>query len=276
MQPSGDRVHRVRGLLAGACSAALAIAALAGCSGSGGSGDGARNGDASGDRQTAPAAPPGRYRVLPEPCGSISPETLRKLVPDAEDSAGEATVTFDTDRKAGCKWTGRTELGNRFLHIDLERVVSYDTSVSDESQAKADYDTRAVEAHIPTATTPTEAAGSPSGIPSGSPSGTPDTPRSEGPSPTASGASSPSATATGDISPRTLDDLGDGAFLNDVLKDQDSGIHRDITVVFRMANVLVTVELSQWSTDKSVEPPSEELQLGARRVAAELADQLDE
>lgn len=69
-------------------------------------------------------------------------------------------------------------------------------------------------------------------------------------------------TATGETAPRTLDDLGDGAFLDDVLKDQGPGLHRDVTVVFRMANVLVTVELSQWSTDKSVEPPSEELRWG--------------
>jgi hypothetical protein len=268
VQPTGDRVHRVRGLLAGACSTALAVAALTGCSGSGGSGDGARNGDAADGRQTVAAAPPGRYRVLPEPCGSITPETLKKFVPDADDYPGEATVTFDTDRKVGCKWTGRTELGNRYLHIDLERVVSYDTSVSDENQAAADYDTRAAEAHIPTTEAPAGA--------SGSPSVTPGSPTSQGASPSGSGTPSPSASATGDTSPRTLDDLGDGAFLDDVLKTQDSGIHRDITVVFRMANVLVTVELSQWSTDKSVEPPSEELQLGARRVAAELADQLDE
>ncbi|MEU1619001.1 hypothetical protein ABZ479_17100 [Streptomyces sp. NPDC005722] len=268
MQPTGDRVHRIRGLVAAACTTALAVAALAGCTGSGGTGDGARNGDTPDGRQSSPAAPPGRYRVLPEPCGSIAPDTLAKFVPESDDDAGEATVTFDTDRKVGCKWTGRTDLGNRYLHIDLERVVSYDTSVSDENQATADYDSRVAEAHIPAATAPADAAASTSATasPPGSRSGDPapsDTP-------------SPSVTATGDISPRTLDDLGDGAFLDDVLKNQGSGLHRDITVVFRMANVLVTVELSQWSTDKSVEPPSEELQLGARKVAAELADQLDE
>lgn len=268
MLPTGDRVHPVRGLVAAACTTALAVATLAGCSGSSGSGDGARNGDIAGGRQSTPAAPPGRYRVLPEPCGSIAADTLKKFVPDADDYAGEATVTFDTDRKVGCRWTGRTGLGNRYLHIDLERVVSYDTSVSDESQATADFDSRAAQAHIPAATAPADAAASASA--------TAGPPSPEGGSPAASGTPSPSVTATGDISPRTLDDLGDGAFLNDVLKTQGSGLHRDITVVFRMANVLVTVELSQWSTDKSVEPPSEELQLGARRVAAELADQLDE
>lgn len=269
MLPTGDRDHRIRGLAAAACTV-LAVAALAGCTGSGGSGEGARNGDTAGGRHSTPAAPPGRYRVLPEPCRALARPTLEKFVPDADDYAGEAAVTFDTDRKVGCAWTGRTELGNRYLHIDLERVVSYDTSVSDEDQAAADYDSRAAAAHIPSATAPADASASATTEPPGPP----------GPptgSPTAPDTASPTATATdGDISPRTLDELGDGAFLDDVLKNRNSGPHRDVTVVFRMANVLVTVELSQWSTDKSVEPPSEELQLGARQIASELADQLDE
>jgi hypothetical protein len=53
-------------------------------------------------------------------------------------------------------------------------------------------------------------------------------------------------------------------------------VHRDITLVFRKANVLVTVEYSQWSTDNSVIPTSPDLQDGARKVAAELAHQLDQ
>lgn len=254
--------------MAMACATALAVATAAGCSGSGGTGDGARNGDGADGRQSASAAPPGRYRVLPEPCGSIAAKTLEKLVPDADDPAGEAVVTFDTDRKAGCAWTGHTDLGNRYLHVDLERVVSYDTAVSDESQAAADYDSRAAAAHIPAATAPADAGASASA--------TAGRTGPEGGDPLPPGTTSPSATTGGDTSPRTLDDLGDGAFLDDVLENQDSGLHRDVTVVFRMANVVVTVELSQWSTDKSVEPPSEELQSGARQVAAELADQLDE
>jgi hypothetical protein len=58
-----------------------------------------------------------------------------------------------------------------------------------------------------------------------------------------------------------------------VLKTQDSGVHRDITIVFRKSNVLVTVEYSEWSTDNSVDPGSQELQDGARKVAGEVADQ---
>ena len=49
----------------------------------------------------------------------------------------------------------------------------------------------------------------------------------------------------------------------------------DVTVVFRTANVLVTIVFSQWSTGTPAAPPSADLQLGADRVAQELAGQFD-
>ncbi|MFJ5215410.1 hypothetical protein ACIP98_11890 [Streptomyces sp. NPDC088354] len=269
MQPSGDRSNRVRALLSGTCAVALAAVALAGCSGSDGAGSGTAAADAANGGQTVAAAPPGKYRVLPEPCGSVSAGTIASLVPNAADPDGEASVTFDTDRKVGCKWTGRTALGNRYLQIDLERVVSYDSAVSDDDQAATDYRTRATDAGIPLA----PADGGP-GAPT--PPGAP----TSSTSPSSTGVSAPpSSSPSGipqDVAPRFLDGLGDDAFLDDALRTRDSGVHRDVTVVFRIANVLVTVGLSQWSTDKSVEPPSPDLQAGARQVAAELADQLDE
>ncbi|MFJ4851565.1 MULTISPECIES: hypothetical protein [unclassified Streptomyces] len=269
MQPSGDRANRVRALLSGTCAVALAAAALAGCSGSGDAGSGTAAADAANGAQTVAAAPPGKYRVLPEPCGSVSAATIASLVPNAGDAAGEASVTFDTDRKVGCKWMGRTALGNRYLQIDLERVVSYDPAVSDDDQAATDYRTRAAEADVPLVPTGGQAgAATPPGAPDPSTS-----PSSTGVSAPPSG--SPSG-APADFAPRVLDGPGDAAFLDDALVTRDSGLHRDVTVVFRIANVLVTVALSQWSMDKSVEPPSPDLQAGARQVAAELADQLDE
>lgn len=248
---------------------ALAAAALTGCSGSSGSGSGAAAADAANGAQTVAAAPPGKYRVLPEPCGSVSAGTVASLVPNAADASGEASVTFDTDRKVGCKWMGRTALGNRYLQIDLERVVSYDPAVSDDDQAGTDYRTRAADADIPLE----PADGATGAI---TPPASPDP--STNPSSTATSAP-PSGSSSGapeDIAPRVLDGLGDDAYLDDVMRTRDSGVHRDVTVVFRIANVLVTVGLSQWSMDKSVEPASSDLQAGARQVAAELADQLDE
>lgn len=212
------------------------------------------------------AAPPGKYRVLPEPCGAVSASTLKSLVPDASDYAGEAELTYDTDRRVGCGWTGKTDEGNRYLHVDFLRVVSYDTAVSDETQATTDYDEKMTAAGIESATASATASDSPSASASASASAS-----TTSASPSASPSSSASVYA-----PRTLDGLGDNAYIDDVLTTRDSGVHRDITLVFRKANVLVTVEYSQWSTDNSVIPTSPGLQDGARKVAAELAHQLDQ
>jgi hypothetical protein len=205
--------------------------------------------------------------VLPEPCGAVSASTLKSLVPDASDYAGEAELTYDTDRRVGCGWTGRTDEGNRYLHVDFLRVVSYDTAVSDETQATTDYDEKMTTAGIESTTASASATATASATASATVSGSPSASTTTSTSPSAS----PSA-----YLPRTLDGLGDNAYIDDVLTTRDSGVHRDITLVFRKANVLVTVEYSQWSTDNSVIPTSPDLQDGARKVAAELAHQLDQ
>jgi hypothetical protein len=74
-----------------------------------------------------------------------------------------------------------------------------------------------------------------------------------------------------DLSPRILDDIGDNAYIDDQLDTGDSGVHRDITLVFRSANVIATVKYDQWLTDKRRTPDSAELQEKARSVAEELA-----
>ena len=205
--------------------------------------------------------------MLPEPCGAVSASTLKSLVPDASDYAGEAELTYDTDRRVGCGWTGRTDEGNRYLHVDFLRVVSYDTAVSDETQATTDYDEKMTTAGIESTTASASATATASATASATVSGSPSASTTTSTSPSAS----PSA-----YLPRTLDGLGDNAYIDDVLTTRDSGVHRDITLVFRKANVLVTVEYSQWSTDNSVIPTSPGLQDGARKVAAELAHQLDQ
>jgi hypothetical protein len=235
---------------------AAAFAALTACSSSTGSATGTADGKAATGSASASAAP-GKYRVLPEPCDAVNVSTLKSLVPAAKDYSGTAELTYDTDRRVGCGWTGKTSDGNRYLHVDFLRVVSYDNTVSDESQAVTDYDEKALAAGIETAT---------------SASATP----SDSASASTSASSTPSASASDSASalaPRTLSGLGNSAYLDDVLKTQDSGVHRDITIVFRKSNVLVTVEYSQWSTDNSVVPAPQELQDGARKVAGELADQ---
>lgn len=94
--------------------AALLAALLTGCTGgSGATGDAtdSKPGDVG---TSAVAARPGKYRTLPEPCRQLDKGTLDKMLPgikelpegEQRDKAyeGAATVTYDTDRRVGCRW----------------------------------------------------------------------------------------------------------------------------------------------------------------------------
>ncbi|MEU7485385.1 hypothetical protein [Streptomyces sp. NPDC042319] len=340
-----QRRSSVRGA---AVAAAVALATLlTSCSGGSDADAGADDSKSGDSTSSAPVAEPGRFDSLPEPCGLPGRSTLRSLLPTdgaSETSAeadkvyrGQADITFDTDRRVGCRWKRETSEGSRHLTVDLQRVVSYDGSASDDDKAQELYAKKELAAHIPSdaAKTPPVRTPTPTGSEKGSagsekgsagekgsngtqgesgaadergdrpsggkgaaadPSGSPSA-RQKGDDETAgrtpgkgSGdATQPSDTRTGEgdpsdssgsdespdtaasLAPRPLDDLGDAAFLDDALVTADSGVHRDITVVFRSSNVIVTIEYDQWSTDTSVLPDRRELQEKAQKLAAELA-----
>lgn len=158
-------------------TAALLAALLAGCSS--GSGGGTPTDDANpGDAASAPAAAqPGRYRTLPEPCGAVGHDTLGTLLPgiqqltdpDQRDKAyrGVPALTYDTDRKVGCRWKVESTLATDRLSVDFERVVSYDGAVSDDTQAQKLFQGMAKAADLPVPSL--SAPASPSTSPSGSP-----------------------------------------------------------------------------------------------------------
>jgi len=238
-----------RTVAGGALAALLSVAGtavLAGCSGSDGAGGGPGDGGGVPSGSASPL-PPGRYQSLPEPCGSIRPATLRALLPASSDYLGTAALTYDTDRRVGCRWSGTAEGDTRELVIDFERDVSYNASVSDEERARQEFASRAEAAHIPDAAPDAGGSGSP-----------------------APASGSPSA-GSSDTSPRRVGGVGDEAYLDDRLTDRDSRPLRDVTIVFRTANVLVTVDLSQRSAGRTAAPPSLPLQLGAFGLAQELA-----
>ncbi|MFB8247924.1 DUF3558 domain-containing protein [Streptomyces sp. NPDC055952] len=260
--------------------AALLAALLAGCTG--GSGDGGTTDDSNpGSAGTASAAAePGRYRSLPEPCDAPGRSTLDELLPgirqigDEEQREraydGAATSTFDTDRRVGCRWKVDAPDATNHLLIDFERVVSYDTAVSDDSQAEQLFGEKEAAAHLPepVTTESASASGSPSGDPAGTPSG----------SPSPSGSASPSATGSAgpaELRPRVLEDLGDEAFLDDELSSSGSTAEqRTVTVAFRTSNVIVTVEYAEQPATVGVVPDSEEMQDRAQKLALQLADSL--
>ncbi|MEU7424296.1 DUF3558 domain-containing protein [Streptomyces sp. NPDC040750] len=277
-------------------TAALLAALLAGCtSGSGGDSptDDANPGDAG---TAAVTAQPGKYRTLPEPCGAVGHDTLDSMLPGVKqitdpsqrDKAyqGEASLTYDTDRKVGCRWKVMSAEATDRLSVDFERVVSYDNAVSDDDQAQKLYQEQETAADLPepsgsAATGASTAPASPTDSasdgadPSGSPSGSP----AESPSGSASGSDSAAGPQSGAdlaaLQPRVLPDLGDEAYLDDQLSTSGSTAEpRTVTVVFRTSNVIVTIEYEEQPTAVGTPPDSKEMQDRARDLASQLADKL--
>ncbi|WP_030741913.1 hypothetical protein [Streptomyces sp. NRRL F-5135] len=140
--------------------AALLVAAVAGCSGGSG-GDGSAADAKPGTSSSTTTAQPGKYRTLREPCGSVPRATLESLLPGAASLpeeqrekvyAGTAAVTYDTDRRVGCDWKADSPEASHQLAIDVERVVSYDPTVSDDDRAQEVYGEKEAAADLPVIT----------------------------------------------------------------------------------------------------------------------------
>ncbi|MFE6223576.1 DUF3558 domain-containing protein [Streptomyces sp. NPDC057854] len=299
MQRKRYSTGRAPGTLLGlGAGLAAALGALTGCSAAGPTEDVTL--DAKAGAAAAPVAPPGRYRTLFEPCGAVPQPTLRELLPgtaalpDADRAKalrGTAAVTYDTDRRVGCTWNADTEDGGAHrLVLDVERVVSYDPTVSDAARAQDVYARKQLAAGIavpttpPTATATTATAPTATATPTTMPpatasaSGTPAGPTGSAPSgATPPAADTPSAPATTGLESRTLGGLGDTAFVDDTLgKAGGNGHQRVVSVVFRTSNVIVTVEYRQRTTGAATPPDSKELQDRAQNLARLLAERLEE
>ncbi|MFG3286496.1 DUF3558 domain-containing protein [Streptomyces sp. NPDC048111] len=276
---------------------ALLVALASGCSAASG-GDGSTT-DAKAGVPKAAAAPPGKYRTLPEPCRAASKDALKDMLPGAasladadaaKELAGTADLTYDTDRRVGCRWKDETSEGVRRLTVDFERVVSYDPAVSDDDQTKELYAKKETAANLPAprsaspspvvSKSPSASASPSSGapsLPSGPPTGAPTAPSSPPASPSPSNGAGQDA-----LQPRRLSGLGDAAFLNDVSSPsggdaaQAAG-QRTVTVVFRTSNVIVTVEYAAQATAATAAAPdSKELQEQAQALAGRLVEQFSE
>ncbi|MEU3262527.1 DUF3558 domain-containing protein [Streptomyces bacillaris] len=277
---------------------ALLAALAVGCSA--GSGGGASDADSKPGNPAVTTAPPGKYRTLPAPCRAVPDSTLKDLLPGIAQLSrqqqektlrGAATITYDTDRKVGCRWKSTAPDSSRNLTIDFERVVSYDPAVSDEDRARALYVKKENAAELPGTGggSPEKGKGATASA-GGEEKETPkpgDDQGSADPSASSSAASSPSASASAtasgdpgpsgsgeeDLRPRVLDGLGDAAFLDDLLTRAGSTAqHRTVSVVFRTSNVLVTVRYGEQPTLVTKVPDSRELQEKARSLARKLAE----
>ncbi|MCX2183357.1 DUF3558 domain-containing protein [Streptomyces sp. SKN60] len=251
------------------------------------------------DAKAGPAtttAAPGRYRTLFEPCGAVPQATLKDLLPgaaalsDAERDRtyrGTAAATFDTDRRVGCSWKADAPDATHRLTLDFERVVSYDPAVSDADRAQEVFGSKQSAAGIvappPTTTQTPATAPTPTGAPTGAPSGAATSalaghePSHGSTAPSAPSAPATPASPTTGLEPRTLDGLGEVAFVNDTLAAPGpSGAKRLVSVVFRTSNVIVTVAYEEQTTTSAEVPDSRELQEKARNLARLLAERLEE
>ncbi|CAM5626611.1 hypothetical protein SALBM311S_10483 [Streptomyces alboniger] len=267
---------------------AALLTTLTGCTGgSAGSGDTTDSANPGDTGTTSAAAQTGRYRTHPGPCGAVGQSTLDSLLPGIrqitdEDQrekayAGEATLTYDTDRKVGCRWKVESTDATDHLLVDFERVVSYDNSVSDDSQAQQLFAKMEEAADIPEAASTSVTSDVGTGDESAGSTGSGDSPTAGPTDSASSSSSSPSASASSssptDIQPRLLDGLGDAAFLDDALNNSGSTVQqRMVTVAFRTSNVIVTIEYVEQPAALGVVPDSEEMQDKARKLAARLDD----
>ncbi|MFI0743130.1 hypothetical protein ACH4PU_34410 [Streptomyces sp. NPDC021100] len=294
------KAHRLVAAPVAGLAAAVLAAGLAGCSGGSGGAGGDDDPKPGLGESAAPAAEPGKYHSLPEPCGYVSRDTLRRMLPGGGDDGdpdaeklyrGQPTITYDADRRVGCRWNQETPDGTRRLSVDFERVVSYQAGVSDEERARQLYDKLADAAHIPEASSgsspsaPAKAPSSPPPSGKGTPKsgkdakskGAKNEPRTTDASSRPAGTATPPATAPAppahdepELGSRPLDDVGDDAFVSDRLTSGGAEVHRDVTVVFRAANVLVTIVYHQQPTDRTRVPGSQDLQGKAHSLAREI------
>ncbi|GAA3492857.1 DUF3558 domain-containing protein [Streptomyces cremeus] len=255
--------------------AALA-AGISGCSGADPGTDTA--GDAKSGESAAPAAPPGKYRTLPEPCRIVDRGVLRAMLPGAEKLpeeqqrklfAGEPAVTYDTDRRVGCRWKAESPEATHLLTVDFERVVSYDAAVSDDDRAQAVYREQLTAADLPAPVDPPPASSAPPASPTA-----PVTP----PADSAGASGSPGAPDAASLQPRTLEGLGDAAFLDDVRAPGGSTAAKDrtVSIVFRTSNVLVSVTYGEQPGRPDQLPDGRALQDRAQAMARKLAEQFSD
>ncbi|MEU9356966.1 DUF3558 domain-containing protein [Streptomyces sp. NPDC048301] len=272
---------------------ALLVALVAGCSAGSDADDPAA--DSKPGSPAVTTAPPGKYRTLPESCRAVPRSTLKDLLPGTAELPeeqqekvyeGTASVTYDTDRKVGCRWTSDTPDASWNLSIDFERVVSYDPSVSDDDRAREVYATKQEDAGLaaPGGATPSEApsgsassGSTPSGSPDGKATATGSSAAESSASPSAGSDSATPGAGDEDLRPRLLDDLGDAAFLDDVLTPAGSTAqHRTVSVVFRTSNVIVTVHYGEQPGRVTEVPDSRELQEKTQALARNLDEILSD
>jgi hypothetical protein len=137
---NANRPARTARLAVYSLCATVPLALLAGCSH--GSARSAADGSGrtpTGAAQSAAASPSAsaavRYASLPDPCGAISPATVKSLVPGSSKPKGSAVESGQPRQRGGCSWSGLHGYQYRFLDTAFQRFDSVPGAPSADSQA---------------------------------------------------------------------------------------------------------------------------------------------
>lgn len=134
-------VPRLARTLACAAVAVPVLLASAGCSSSSPDSGGDKDSAAPSGSPSASASAPAKQSAidgLPKPCKTVTQDTLKDVVPDADPKAGKTLPSEDTDAYGSCFWhgaSGKLDGDYRSLTVSLKRYESAPALGSGDDQA---------------------------------------------------------------------------------------------------------------------------------------------
>ncbi|MFB6814817.1 DUF3558 family protein [Streptomyces sp. NPDC056347] len=144
MHRSAPRLARIL-----ACAAVPVMLVVAGCSSDSGDKDKEGSGSSasaspSASEKPEPTVAPAKFGSLPDPCKSITKNTVTSLVPSAKSKNGTAATSSDTAYRAGCSWNGLDDNGvkgsqYRWLDVAFTRFDSDQALGSGADRAQQDF-----------------------------------------------------------------------------------------------------------------------------------------
>ncbi|UNO41229.1 DUF3558 domain-containing protein [Streptomyces sp. MST-110588] len=100
-----------------------------------------------GNGSSAPGVAPAKYKKLPDPCAAVSKDTIKKLLPKAEDEAGTRGKSSDASARGYCSWKSSDNQGlkgtqYRWMDIRFHRYDSDPTVGSGDKRATDFYNSQ--------------------------------------------------------------------------------------------------------------------------------------
>jgi hypothetical protein len=107
-------------------SASVPVMLVAGCSpgSNSSSGSGSLSGAQGGSAGASPSLAPTKYPKVPDPCGAISQNTVKSMVPGVKNAAGQLISSANANDHGGCSWTGVNGYQYRYLDDSFQRFGS--------------------------------------------------------------------------------------------------------------------------------------------------------